>query len=45
MKISKKKWYYSKKIFDYTASSIDKMKHLISIDESYKGRITYLIKN
>ena len=33
-----------KKIFDYTASSIDKMKHLISIDESYKGRITYLIK-
>jgi len=33
-----------KKIFDYTASSIDKMKHLISIDESYKGKITYLIK-
>ncbi len=33
-----------KKIFDYTSSSIDKMKHLISIDESYKGKITYLIK-
>lgn len=32
------------KINDYTASSIDKMKHLLSIDESYKGKITYLIK-
>ena len=32
------------KINEYTASSIDKMKHLLSIDESYKGKITYLIK-
>lgn len=32
------------KINEYTTSSIDKMKHLLSIDESYKGKITYIIK-
>ena len=32
------------KINDYTASTIDKMKHLVSMDESYKGKLTYLVK-
>lgn len=32
------------KINDYTTSTIDKMKHLVSMDESYKGKITYLAK-
>ena len=32
------------KINEYTSSSIDKMKHLVSMDESYKGKITYLVK-
>ena len=29
---------------EYTSSTIDKMKHLVSMDESYKGKITFLIK-
>ena len=32
------------KINEYTSSTIDKMKHLVSMDESYKGKITFLIK-
>ncbi len=32
------------KINDYTAATIDKMKHLVSMDESYKGKLTYLVK-
>ena len=32
------------KINEYTASTIDKMKHLVSMDESYKGKLTYLVK-
>lgn len=33
-----------KKINDYTSSTIDKMKHLVNMDESYKGKLTFLIK-
>lgn len=32
------------KINEYTAATIDKMKHLVSMDESYKGKLTYLVK-
>ncbi len=32
-----------KKIFDYTTNSINKIKHLVNVDESYKGKLTYLI--
>ena len=32
------------KINDYTSSTIDKMKHLVSVDESYKGKLTFLVK-
>ncbi len=32
-----------KKIFDYTTNSINKIKRLVNIDESYKGKLTYLI--
>lgn len=32
------------KINDYTTSTIDKMKHLVSMDESYKGKLTFLVK-
>ena len=32
------------KINEYTSSTIDKMKHLVSMDESYKGKITFLVK-
>lgn len=32
------------KINDYTTATIDKMKHLVNMDESYKGKLTYLIK-
>lgn len=32
------------KINEYTSSTIDKMKHLVSMDESYKGKIMYLVK-
>ena len=32
------------KINEYTSSTIDKMKHLVSMDESYKGKLTYLVK-
>lgn len=32
------------KINDYTASTIDKMKHLVNMDESYKGKVSSLVK-
>ncbi len=32
------------KINDYTSATIDKMKHLVNMDESYKGKLTFLIK-
>ena len=32
------------KINEYTTATIDKMKHLVSMDESYKGKVTYLVK-
>lgn len=32
------------KINDYTTATIDKMKHLVSMDESYKGKVQTLIK-
>lgn len=32
------------KINDYTISTIDKMKHLVNMDESFKGKLTYLVK-
>ena len=32
------------KINEYTTSTVDKMKHLVSMDESYKGKITFLVK-
>jgi len=32
------------KINEYTNSTIDKMKHLVNMDESYKGKVSYLIK-
>ena len=32
------------KISDYTATTIDKIKHLVSMDESYKGKVTSIIK-
>ena len=35
---------YIYQTYDYTTSTIDKMKHLVSMDESYKGKITYLVK-
>ncbi|MCI5744994.1 MAG: DUF5716 family protein [Erysipelotrichaceae bacterium] len=33
-----------KKINDYTSATIDKMKHLVNMDESYKGKLMSLVK-